>query len=110
MSVVTDLVFVTPSFDAAKQFADMFEARRHGRHDTSWRPVEVESNGSKFSGTHVFHMGVNYIDLDLVTELRGHPWPDGTVLYTLDECHHTPDVTTWRGGIATHVEGEADRW
>jgi hypothetical protein len=105
MSTVTDLVFVTPSSEAAERFADRFERAEHGffgrtKSTHSWRPVPVQSNGGKASGTYVFHLGVNHIDSDLVDDLKAMTWPVGTVLYTwcVDVMTYEtpePEVTTW---------------
>lgn len=113
MSVTTDLVFVTPTRDAAQRFADIFETGQHstfaGHGTRSWRPEEMKANGSYVSGSHVFHLGVNHLDMDVVDKVTAEPWPDGTVLYVWHEFYQTPTVTLWHGGAHTH-EGEPDRW
>ncbi len=114
MSVTTDLVFVTPIREAAQRFADIFETGQHSTfaaHGTlSWRPEEMEANGSYVSGTHVFHMGVNHLDLEMMEKIEEGPWPDGTMLYVWHEFYQTPTITTWTRGTRTRVEGEPDRW
>jgi hypothetical protein len=98
MSMVTDVVFVTPDWAAAKRFEDVFERFPNGRSDSTWRPAQSESNGTKVSGTYVYHLGVNYLDWDFAGAVRAESWPAGTVFYVYGEDDDAPRVTVWNGG------------
>jgi hypothetical protein len=98
MSVVTDVVFVTPDREAAKRFEDIFERFPHGRWDNTWRPAQSESDGTKISGTCVYHLGVNYLHWKFAEAVRAQNWPAGTVLYVYDEDDDAPRVTVWDEG------------
>lgn len=93
MSVVTDVVFVTPDRAAGARFAEIFESFTHGRRDSPGVAVPVEDNGTKISGTVVFHMGVNYLNYEFLDALSAEPWPAGTVLYVYGEDDDAPRVT-----------------
>jgi hypothetical protein len=98
MSVVTDVVFVTPDREAGARFAEIFESFTHGRRDTPGVAVPVEDNGTKISGTSVFHMGVNYLHWKFAEAVRAENWPAGTVLYVYGEDDDAPRVTVWNEG------------
>lgn len=95
MSMVTDVVFVTPDREAAKRFEDIFEQYPNGRSDSTWRPTQSESQGNKISGTYVYHLGVNYLNWQFPDVVRAESWPAGTVFYVWSENDDAPNVTTW---------------
>lgn len=103
MSLVTDLVFVTPTREASERFADLYELSTTmrdghdltGRYEYPWRPTCMKANGPKGAGSYVYYIGVNYISLDLADELKAEPFPPGTVLYLFHEYDDEPRVHTW---------------
>lgn len=95
MSLITDVVFVTPDRAAGARFSEIFESLKHGRRDTWESAVPVECNGTKISGTTVFHMGVNYLNLDFAALVEAEKFPAGTVLYVYHEEADEPEVTVW---------------
>lgn len=103
MSLVTDLVFVTPGLAASERFADLYELSTTvrdghdltGRYEYPWRPTVLMANGPKCAGSYVYYIGANYLSFTLVEELHAEPWPRGTVLYLWHEADDEPRVTTW---------------
>jgi hypothetical protein len=100
MSVVTDVVFITPKYvklgEAQKRFQELFRTCYTRYADSGgFVPEPVEDMGTKVSGTCVFHLGVNYMDYELLEALRIGPWPRGTVLYIDEEDSDHPEVHTW---------------
>lgn len=98
MSLVTDVVFVTPTWvkqgEAGKRFQELF-ATLYTRYTNRWIPQPAEDGGTKVSGATVFHLGVNYMDTELKEALIAGPWPKGTVLYIDEDDSDYPEVHTW---------------
>lgn len=100
--MVTDLVCVFPDTRDSARFADLFEQYGHGFFGSTpnqnfWRPEPVACNGSKHSGTTVYHMGINQVNFDLLKALEAQDWSPGTVLYyfhgDLDDT--VPRIKVW---------------
>lgn len=100
MSYVTDLVVITnwprEADTAAKIFCDAFEK------DQGYRPEPVGS-GSKVTGLNVFHIGVNYMGVDLRNWILSYEWPAGCVVYLEGEDDTGPTIVV---GATTVVKGE----
>lgn len=98
MSVVTDVVFVTSKYvksgAAIKRFQELY-ATLYTRYGLGQEIDPVEDNGTKSSGIAVFHLGINYMDYELLEALRNEPWPKGTVLYVGEEDSDGPEIKTW---------------
>lgn len=97
MSNVSDLVFITPGTDwDEEEYVNRclrFEAMvtRYG-----YNCVPAQDHGSKVSDTAVYYVGgINYLDLDLVAEIKTAGWPRGTVLYVHHEQDSEPQVTVF---------------
>jgi hypothetical protein len=98
MSLVTDVVFVTPKYadrgTAKERFQELFRTL-YTRYEDRWIPQPAGDGGTKASGAVVFHLGVNYLDGELKEALVAGPWPKGTVLYIDEEDSDHPEVHTW---------------
>jgi hypothetical protein len=80
MSLVTDIVFITPFHEGGKErFQEIFLEKY--THLKGYRPPYQEDSGPKVTGLAVFHLGVNYADAELIEALRNEKFPDGSVLY-----------------------------
>lgn len=99
MSMVTDLVFITPESDWDEEeyvnrclrFEEM--VARYGHNC-----APATDCGSKVPDTAVYYVGgVNYLSLDLVDEIKAADWPRGTVLYVHPEFDDVPQVTVFGG-------------
>lgn len=98
MSLVTDLVFITPDVDwdsegDAPDRCPRFEqlVAKYGYNCTP-----SEDCGTKFPHTAVYFVGgVNYLSFDLIAEIKAGGWRAGTVLYTHMEGDDAPDITVF---------------
>lgn len=98
MSMVTDLVFITPEEEWDEEEyvcrCPRFEAMvtRYG-----YNCSPASDCGSKVPGTAVYYVGgVNYLSHDLVEEIKAADWPRGTVLYVHREFgENGPQVTVF---------------
>jgi hypothetical protein len=96
MSLVTEVVFVTPRREASERFAALFFEFKHGRRDEQYpvRPIEA-NGGGKVSGTYVYHLAVNYLNWEFIPAVEREAWPAGTVLYYHWYDEREPTVVTW---------------
>jgi hypothetical protein len=93
MSCVTDIVFVSCGMGVKDRFQNIF-IDKYDRYKDPWIPQPAEDGGNKVSGALVFHLGVNYANVELLEALRNEPWPPGTVLWINPEDGDL-EIKTW---------------
>lgn len=95
MSITTELVFITTTEAAGRQFADVFERAKHDMfgkttNTYSWRPEPID-----WFTPIVFRFDIGHMDVNLPGMLAAETWPVGTTLWLYNELLDEPEVTTW---------------
>lgn len=91
MSVVTTVVFVTESYDAAKRFEAIIR-EGYTRYDAPYEVKPTEQDGPKYGPGEVYYYGFNYLDQQVLDALHAEPWPPGTVVWIYDEFKEGPEI------------------
>ena len=68
----------------------------------SLAPKKLDDNGNKAAPLTVFHLGLNYLNPELVEALEAEKWHTGTLLYIGGECYtdiwsgeERPRIAVW---------------
>lgn len=117
MSVVDNIVFVTAYPSDAEKFVQICKEKYRDRGDEpgyefqpSAEVKELDDNGNKCAPLTVFHLGLNYLNQELIEALEAEKWHTGTLLYIGGECYtepwtgeERPRITVW--GVDVKLKG-----
>lgn len=119
MSVVDNIVFITGYPTDGEKFVQICKEKYRDRggepgyeFQPSVEPKELEDHGNKGAPMYVFHLGLNYLNQELIDALEAERWHTGTLLYIGGECYtepwtgeERPRITVW-GSETTRKEAK----